>query len=189
LRKIEYFVSKNTCNVITINALSNVSNLCELIFKENPSCTLLKNCDNCNKTTTRNLIVFNLDFQTIASHGYDAIAQAIQSYTTINYKKCTQCGGKVELKVNFHSYLLIECIGDTNVEVALKTMTLHNASFSLVGVIHYSGGRNIKSVGHYTAYSLHRNEWIHFDNLLKKRSSVAEDNTVNPTICLYVKII
>jgi len=112
--------------------LSNVSNLCELIFKEEPSCTLLKECDNCKKTTTRNLIVFNLDFQTIASHGYDAIAQAIQSYTNINHKKCTQYGGK-ELKVNYHSYLLIECIGDTNVEVALKTfpktMTLHNASF------------------------------------------------------------
>jgi len=62
-------------------------------------------------------------------------------------------------------------------------------SFSLVGVIHYSGGRNIKSVGHYIAYSLHRNEWILFHDLLKKCSSVTEDNTtVNPTICLYVKI-
>jgi len=63
--------------------------------------------------------------------------------------------------VNYHSHLLIECIGDTNVKVALKTfpktVTLHNASFSLVGVIHYSG-QNIKSVGHYTAYSLHRDE-------------------------------
>jgi len=76
LRKIQYFVSKITCNVITINALSNVSNLCEFIFNKEPSCTtLLKECDNCKKITTRNLIVLNLDFQTIASHKYDAIAQ------------------------------------------------------------------------------------------------------------------
>jgi len=41
------------------------------------------------------------------------------------------------------------------VKVAVKTvpetMTLHNAS--LVGVVHCSGGRNIKSVGHYTVFS------------------------------------
>jgi len=67
LRKIEYFVSKNTCNVITINAISNIFNLCEFIFNEEPSCTLLKECDNCKKTITGNLVVFNLDFQTIAS--------------------------------------------------------------------------------------------------------------------------
>jgi len=65
----------------------------------------IKECDNCKKITTKNLIVLNLDFQTIASHGYDAIAQAIQSYTTINHKKCTQHRGKVELKVNYHSHL------------------------------------------------------------------------------------
>jgi len=51
-----------------------------------------------------------------------------------------------------------------------------------------SSGRNIKSVGRYTAYSLHRDEWILFDDLLKKCSSVTEDDTVNPIICLYVKI-
>jgi len=56
----------------------------------------------------------------------------------------------------------------------------------LVGVVHYSGGRNIKSVGHYTAFSLRRDEWIVFDDLLKKCSSVTEDDTVNPIICLYV---
>jgi len=81
-------------------------------------------------------------------HEYDAIVQATQSYTTINHKKCTQCRGKVELKVNYHSHLLIECSGDTNVKIALKTfpkrITLHNASFSLVGVIHYFLKEGIK---------------------------------------------
>jgi len=67
LRKIEYFVSKNTCNIITINALSNVSNLCEFIFNEELSCTLLKECDNCKKIISNCLIVSNLNFQTIAS--------------------------------------------------------------------------------------------------------------------------
>lgn len=171
LRKIEYFVSKNA-NVITINALSNVSNLCDFFFNEEPSCTLLKECDNCKKTITRNLTLFNLDFETIQLHGYDTIAQAIQNYTTNNYKKCTQCGENVKLKANYHSHLLIECIGDANIKIPLKTfpktITLHDVSFSLVGVIHYIGGRNVKSAGHYTAYSLHGDKWILFDDLLKK---------------------
>lgn len=32
LRKVEYFVSKNAYNIITINAVSNVSNLCDFFF-------------------------------------------------------------------------------------------------------------------------------------------------------------
>jgi len=55
-------------------------------------------------------------------------------------------------------------------------------------VLYDSGGRNIKSVGRYTAYFLHRDEWILFDDLLKMCSSVTENDTVNPIICLYVKI-
>lgn len=115
LRKIDYLVSENTSNVVTINALSNVCNLCEFFFKGDPSCTLIKTCDNCKKTTTRNLILFNLDFQTIQSHGYNTIAQAIQNYTTSNHKKCEECGENVKLTVNYHSHLLIECVGDGNV--------------------------------------------------------------------------
>jgi len=49
LRKIEYFVSKNTCNVITINVLLKISNLYKFIFNKEPSCTLLKECDTVKK--------------------------------------------------------------------------------------------------------------------------------------------
>lgn len=121
LRKIEYFVSKNAFNVITINALSNISNLCEFLLSEQPSCTLLKKCDTCKKTTTRNLILLNLDFETIQSHGYNTIVQAINNYTTSNYKQCRQCGKDIKLKIDYHSNLLIECIGDANINVPLKT--------------------------------------------------------------------
>lgn len=188
LRKIGYFVSKNTCNVITVNALSNICNLCEYLLNEEPSCTLQKECGNCKKATTQNL---TLDFQIIQSHGYNSIARAIQDYITNNYKECKQCGENVELKVNYHSQLLIECIGDKNVEVALKTFSktliLNNASFSLIGVVHYSSGRSAKSIGHYTSYALYGDKWILFNDLLKKCRSVTEDNIVNPVVCLYIK--
>jgi len=55
LRKIEYFVSRNTFDVVTVNALSNVTNLCEYLLNEEPSCILQKECDNCKKMTTKNL--------------------------------------------------------------------------------------------------------------------------------------
>lgn len=191
LRKIEYFVSKNVSNTITVNADSNICNLCEYLLIEQPSCTLQKECGNCKKATTKNLTLINLDFQIIQSYGYNAIAKAIQDYLINNYKECKQCGGNVELRTNYHSHLLIECIGDKNVQVALKifpkTLTLHNASFSLIGVIHYNGGCASKS-GHYVAYALYGDKWILFDDLLKKHQSITENNTVNPVICVYIKM-
>lgn len=191
LRRNEIFVSKNTFDVITINAISNVCNLCEFLLNEEPSCTLLKECDNCKKTSSRNLTVFNLDFETIQSRGYNTIAQAIENYTSTNHKQCTQCAGNIKLTVAYHSHLLIECVVDANVQVELKTfpklITLDNASFSLVGIINYRGGRNIRSVGHYTAYTLYGNKWILFDDLLTRCTSVTEDNTINPVTCLYIK--
>ncbi|EFN60309.1 hypothetical protein EAG_13811, partial [Camponotus floridanus] len=103
--------------------------------------------------------------------------------------ECKQCKGNVELRVNYHSHLLIECIADKNVEVTIKTfpkiLTLDNASFSLIGIIHYSGGHNIKSVGHYSAYASYGENWILFDDLLKKCQFVTEDTTVNPVLSLY----
>lgn len=165
--------------------------MCDFFFHEDPSCTLIKECENCKITTTRNLIIFNLDFETIQLHGYNNIAQAIQNYTINNCKKCTQCGENMTLTVNYHSHLLIECIEDPNVKIPLKTfpkiITLNNTPFSLIGIIHYRGGHNVKSVGHYTAYSLYGDKWILFDDLFKKCSSVTEDSIVNPVICLYIK--
>lgn len=78
---------------MTVNAFSNVSNLCAYLLNEELSCILQKReeCDNYKKMTIKNLTLINLDFQTIQSHGYNAIAQAIQDYITNNYKKCKQC--------------------------------------------------------------------------------------------------
>lgn len=191
LNKNEIFVSENRFNVVTINALSNICNLCELLLNDYPSCSVLKECKNCKKTTSRNLILFNLDFEIIQSHGYNAIVQAIENYTITNHKQCTQCGGNLKLTIKYYSHLLIECVGDLNdqvpLKVFLKLIALNNVLFSLVGIINYKGGHTMRSAGHYTAYTLYGTKWILFDNLLKKCAFVVEDSITNPVVCLYIK--
>lgn len=68
-----------------------------------------------------------------------------------------------------------------------KAITLNNTTFSLIGIVNYTGGINATSVGYYTAYTLYGSNWILFDDLLKKCTSVTENSTVNPVICLYIK--
>lgn len=192
LRKIGYFVSKNAFNVITVDALSNVCNLCEYLLSEEPSCTLQKRCTNCKKTITNDMNLISLDFQTIASHGYSIIAQVIDGFINNNYRECRQCKKSVELSANYRSHLLIECVQDKNVAVTLETfpkiLKLDNESFSLIGVVHFISGRNISAVGHYTTYALYGDTWILFDDSAKTNRSFTEDITVNPEVCLYIKL-
>ena len=65
LRKIDSFVSTNSSHIITMNAVSNINNLCERLLAEEPSYTLFKKCSSCKKQTNKNFVLLDLDFETI----------------------------------------------------------------------------------------------------------------------------
>ena len=192
LRKIDSFVSTNLSHIVTINAVSNVNNLCERLLTEDPSYTLLKNCKNCKKQTSKNFVLLNLDFETILEHGYSTIVQAIDNYVKTNHTHCKQCNKQQDITITYHSHLVIECIEDPNVKIPLKTfpkiIELGNESFTMAGIVHYIAGEN-SSVGHYTAYALYGEKWILFDDLLKKSINVTEETIINPVVCMYVKVV
>lgn len=88
--------------VSVIDALSNITILCELTFQEEPSLEDRRECKVCNTVLTRQPVTVSLDVETIISHGYEKISDAVKANEiSISDKSCAKC--KIRISISrFH---------------------------------------------------------------------------------------
>lgn len=84
----------------------------------------------------------SLDVETIISHGYEKISDAVKANEiSISDKSCAKCKSAVETKFEYRSHAFIECDEDVDARFELERfptlISLGGSSFKLAGIADY----------------------------------------------------
>lgn len=119
LRDIEHFVSENVSGVIVINTVSNISYLCEQLFKENFSYNLNKTCMKCENVVERKGTILPINIAVLNQFGYGKLQNAIDEYIHTLHKNCKKCSSDLNINIKYGNVIFIETTDGTNQKIKL----------------------------------------------------------------------
>lgn len=194
LKKVEFFIRNGaTSDIIIIDALSNINNLCEQIFNKNPSYTIKNICNKCKNNKSRAGIILPIQTKVIEEYGYEKLDEAITEYVTevFKNKNCKSCNKKLRTEIEYGSHIFIEHTisqQSYNLNSFADYLILNDYEYKLTGIVNFYDGSSINTAGHYTALIKCNENWTQFDDLSRKPSKITNDITINPHLLVYIKV-
>lgn len=195
LKEIKYFVNTDSDvpGRISIDACSNISNLCEYVFHRDWSVMEQFTCDICKKKKTFTKVLAPINIDIINRHTFKHLEEALQN-GGLSTRRC--CGKSFELVITYGSHIFIECEVNRSISVEEfpQYVQLIDRRYALAGLVMYKNDSHdyhnaINSLGHYTAWVKRSNHWVEFDDLIKKSPlSIKFLNEKTPRLCVYVEI-
>lgn len=106
LKNVEFFIRNGaTSDIKIIDALSNVTYLCEQVFNENPSYKIKNTCNECQNSKSRSGIILPIQTKIIEEHGYKKLYEAIIEYVAEISKTCKTCNKNIQTEIEYGSLI------------------------------------------------------------------------------------
>ncbi|KYN30134.1 hypothetical protein ALC57_00417 [Trachymyrmex cornetzi] len=187
LKSVTCFVQDTTIpDTVTIDALSNVINLCEYVFQESYSYFEICTCEICGNIKIVKKCILPINEGVLNKHGFAKIVDAIKEGKVLK-PKCTKCDKERSVSVSYGAQLFIESSIITTLQDIPLSIQLDEQQYTHVGCVVYHGQHSQTSVGHYTAYVRNGTNWIEYDDLLRKPKKVSVKTNCYINMCIYVE--
>jgi len=152
LKSVTCFIQATvTPDIVTIDALSNVVNLCEYVFPESYSYIEICTCQTCGNIKIVKKCILPINEEILNKHGYAKIVDAIKEGKVLKLR-CSKCDEKRSRNLSYGAQLFIESSIITALDDIPLSIQLNEQHYTHVGCVVYHGQNSQTSVGHYTAY-------------------------------------
>lgn len=173
-------------DIVTIDALSNIVNLCEYVFQENYSYIKRCTCEICGNIKIVKKCILPVNEEILNKHGYAKIIDAIKEGKVLKLR-CSKCDKERSMNVSYGAQLFIESSIITALEDIPLSIQLNEQNYTHVGCVVYHGQHPKTSVGHYTAYVRNGTNWIEYDDMLRKPKKVCAKVKRDVNTCIYIE--
>jgi hypothetical protein len=188
LMSVDHFKTQIDKNNITVDCLSNIGNVAQYVFKNNPSYTEIKNCVICSNIIMRQSVLVPINVNIIIKHGYCELAMAISEGMPNNRSIC--CKQRMSRNIKYGKQIFIECDAIDNdlekahslAEFPLKIKVGDNFFFLAGTIARYGDIEN----GHYVGYSYQGSQWIEFDDLVRNAKNKTKEYKIKPHLIIYI---
>ncbi|EFN63671.1 hypothetical protein EAG_07194, partial [Camponotus floridanus] len=166
LKNVTYFL-QDTLDIVTIDALSNIVNLCEYIFPENYSYIEICTCQTCHNIKIVKKCILPVNEEILNKYGYAKIVDAIEEGKVLKFR-CSKYNEECFMSVSYSVQLFIESSITTALNDIPFSIQLNKQHYTHIGCIVYHGQNSQTSIGHYTAHIRNGTNWIVYDDMLRK---------------------
>lgn len=175
-----------TPDIVTIDALSNVVNLCEYVFPESYSYIEICTCQTCGNIKIVKKCILPINEEILNKHGYANIIDAIKEGRVLKLR-CSKCDEERSINISYGTQLFIESSIVTTLDDIPISIQLNGQHYIHVGCVAYHGKNSQTSVGHYTAYVRNGTNWIVYNDMLRRPKKVCAETKCNLNMCIYVE--
>jgi len=135
-----------TPDIITIDALSNIVNLCEYIFPENYSYEEICICKTCGNIKMIKKCILPINEGILNEHGFTKIIDTIKENKILK-SRCNKCNKERVTSVSYGAQLFIESSIVTTLDDILLSIKLNDQHYTHVGCVVYHEQKTQTSVG------------------------------------------